>query len=308
MIATLDDLVARGLVAENVVLGSLTTYKFGGPARYFAEPASEADLVELGMALGDEPIVVIGRGSNLVIADRGFDGVAVRLGTGLGQIEVSTDGRIRTGGAASLPQLARTSAKAGRGGLEWCVGVPGSVGGAVKMNAGCHGTETSQWLVEASVVDLRSGDVRTRTAQELDLSYRHSNLRSDDVVASAVFRTVESTVADAEAELRRITAWRKENQPGGTLNAGSVFKNPPGDSAGRLIDSLGLKGFGVGGASVSDRHANFFVAAPEASAQDVFDLVWAVRRLVGEESDVWLQPELVFAGEFEPCPDQEAGP
>ncbi|MDH3425649.1 MAG: UDP-N-acetylmuramate dehydrogenase, partial [Acidimicrobiia bacterium] len=259
MIATLDDLVARGLVAENVVLGSLTTYKFGGPARYFAEATSEADLVELGLALGDESIVVIGRGSNLVIADRGFDGVAVRLGSGLAQIEVGDDGQIRAGGAASLPQLARTSAKAGRGGLEWCVGVPGSVGGAVRMNAGCHGSETSQWLVEASVVNLRGGDVTTRTPQELDLSYRHSNLRSDEIVTGTVFRTVESTITDAEAEIRRITAWRKEHQPGGTLNAGSVFKNPPGDFAGRLIDSLGFKGLEVGGASVSDRHANFFV-------------------------------------------------
>ena len=115
---------------------------------------------------------MIGRGSNLVIADRGFDGIAVRLGTGLAHIEIANDGEIRAGGAASLPQLARTSAKEGRGGLEWCVGVPGSVGGAVRMNAGCHGSETSQWLVEASVVNLRGGDVRTRTPQELDLSYR----------------------------------------------------------------------------------------------------------------------------------------
>ena len=303
----LDDLVAKGLVDQNVELGSLTTYKFGGPARYLSEVESEAELQELGSVLDDEPILVIGRGSNLVISDRGFDGVVVRLGPGLAQIDVADDGRVTAGGSAALPQLARRSAKAGRGGLEWCVGVPGSVGGAVRMNAGCHGSETAQWLVEARVISLRGGEATARTSRDLELSYRHSNLRSDEVVSSAVFDTVERTSQAAEAEIRRITAWRKERQPGGTFNAGSVFKNPPGDSAGRIIDSLGLKGFQVGGASVSERHANFFVAEPQASAQDVFNLVWAVRRTVGEKADVWLEPEIMFAGEFELSPDEEVG-
>ncbi len=175
------------------------------------------------------------------------------------------------------------------------------------MNAGCHGSETAEWLIEATVISLRGGAASARSPEDLELSYRHSNLASDEVVAGAVFRSSEATRQAAEAEIRRITAWRKENQPGGTFNAGSVFKNPTGDFAGRLIDSLDLKGFRVGGASVSERHANFFVAEPEASAQDVFNLVWAVRRVVGERAGIWLEPEIMFAGDFEASPDKEAG-
>jgi UDP-N-acetylmuramate dehydrogenase len=132
----------------------------------------------------------------------------------------------------------------------------------------------------------------------MDLRYRHSNLTDDSVVVAARFRTTASSEGEGEQVLREITRWRKEHQPGGTLNAGSVFKNPPTVAAGRLIDELGLKGFAVGGASVSERHANFFVAGPDATAQDVYDLVVAVQQRVAAATGIWLEPEIRFAGTF----------
>lgn len=305
-VVTLARLVDRGLVTENFGLSGLTTYRFGGPARYFSEVNSEAELIEIASVSGDLPMLVVGRGSNLVIADAGFDGMVLHLGPGFGEMEFDHD--VTAGGAVSLPVLARRCAKEGRGGLEWCVGVPGSVGGAVRMNAGCHGSEIADSLITARVVDLRAGSGADLTTEDLQLSYRHSRLFSHEVVVGARFRVVETDPASSEAEIRRITAWRKENQPGGTLNAGSVFKNPSGDAAGRIIDSLGLKGFAIGSAAVSDRHANFFVAGEEATAQDVYELVWAVRRKVGEATGIWLEPEVRFEGEFAPAPDAQAGP
>ncbi len=257
-------------------------------------------------AVAGVELLVLGRGSNLVIADSGFDGIVIRLAGGLASVDLERSGEVSAGAGASLPVVARHAARSGRTGLEFFVGVPGSVGGAVRMNAGCHGRETVDVLVSARVVDTVAGTADERRAGSLGLGYRVSALAPTDVVVSARFHTEPGTAAAAEAEMREVTRWRRLHQPGGTLNAGSVFANPPGDTAGRIIDQLGLKGFTVGGASVSTKHANFFVAGPEATAQDVHDLVWAVRRRVGETTGVWLRPEVRFAGEFAPSPDQPA--
>jgi len=206
-----------------------------------------------------------------------------------------------------LPKLARFAVGEDRGGLEFLVGIPGSVGGAVRMNAGGHGSDTATWLIEAAILDRGTLSTTRRGPDELDLSYRHSNLGDDDLVVSGRFRTLDQPKAAGEEILREITRWRKQHQPGGTLNAGSVFKNPPDDAAGRVIDSLGLKGYRRGGVAVSEVHANFFVSDPDATAQDVWDLVWAVRRRVGEETATWLEPELRFLGEFEASGDEDAG-
>jgi UDP-N-acetylmuramate dehydrogenase len=178
------------------------------------------------------------------------------------------------------------------------VGIPGSVGGAVCTNSGCRGTDTAEWLVTARVIDLRTGEVQDRMVHELGLAYRHSDLTEMDMVVEATFRTVPRPRREAEEMMREITRWRRDHQPGGTLNAGSVFKNPPGDAAGRLIDSVGLKDLRVGGVSVSPRHANFFVAETGASAQDLYDLVAEVRRRVREQTGVDLEPEVRFVGAF----------
>ncbi len=297
----LDELVEGGLVDAGVRLGKLTTYKLGGPADYFAD-VSDPDQLEVvsdawrGSGL---EVLIVGRGSNLVIADSGFRGLVIRLGGTFAGIEIEGE-MVTAGGAVHLPTLARTAVKAGLLGLEFFVGIPGSVGGAIRQNAGCHGSETVDFLVETSVIDLTNGVRTKRSAIDLDLSYRHSNLSAHHVVTSATFRCVPGDPAMGEQTMREITRWRRDHQPGGTLNAGSVFKNPPGDHAGRLIDALGLKGFRVGGASVSERHANFFVAAADATAADLFGLVHEIRNRVKQATGVLLEPEIVFAGDFGP--------
>ena len=297
------DLAAAGRVSEGVFLGALTTYKLGGPARYYMEIDDESDLPVLAEAVAadPQPILVIGRGSNLVIADDGWPGLAIRFGFGFTEIGIGpeTESHVLAGAATTLPRLARETVNRGRAGLEFFVGIPGSVGGAIRTNAGGHGSETADWLISARVFDLPAATFQRLENADLDFSYRSSALSSDQLVVEAEFRTEPGDVAEGQAKLREITRWRREHQPGGTLNAGSVFRNPEADAAGRIIDALGLKGFRVGGASVSEKHANFFEARPDATAQDVYDLVQAVRRRVKEETGIELVPEVQFAGTFE---------
>lgn len=293
-----DSLSAAGRLRREAPLAPLTTYRFGGPARYLVEAQTEGDLSAAAALAADErlPIFVLGRGSNVVVASRGFDGVVIRLGAGFGRRDFGSDGVVTAGGAVPLPVLARECARAGAGGLEFFVGIPGSVGGAVRMNAGCHGSDTAGVLITARVLSLHSGSAGERSPADLAMSYRHSNLAADDVVVAARFHTTAIAPAAAEDRIREITRWRKETQPGGTLNAGSVFKNPPGDAAGRIIDALGLKGFSVGGVEVSPRHANFFVARAGATPEDVRALVDAVREKVRAATGIDLEPELRFVG------------
>lgn len=292
-------------VRPDVLLGPMTTYKVGGPARWYAEPQ---DLEELRSILevtpDDVAVWVLGRGSNVVISDAGFDGLVLRLsGGGFTAIDIRPDGDVVAGGGTALPVLARAAADAGRGGLEFYVGIPGSVGGAVVMNAGGHGSETADVLVEATVLHLTHRDLVRVPPGDLDLSYRHSSLTGDDVVVQARFRTSERDPDEARAELRAITRWRKEHQPGGTLNAGSVFKNPPSEAAGAIIDRLGLKGTGIGPVSVSELHGNWMVATPSASATDIHAFVHHIRHTVHERTGILLEPEVRFIGAF---PDREA--
>lgn len=294
---TLDDLAGEGLVRRDQPLGLLTTYKFGGPAAWYAEVHDIDQLVVVLGAAGSIPVFVLGRGSNVVVADKGYAGLVIRLAGEFNDVEV-VDEIARAGAGVSLPRLARACVAESRGGLEFYVGIPGSVGGAVVMNAGGHGSDTAAWLIEARILNTLTGDISIEGPQALELGYRHSRLSPTDVVLGASFTTIPQSRREGERIMREITSWRKANQPGGTFNAGSVFKNPPGDAAGRLIDSCGLKGFSLGGASVSERHANFFVADDEATARDVFDLVMEVRRVVGERTGVTLEPEIRFIGDF----------
>lgn len=294
----LDRLRAAGRVVESAALGPLTTYKFGGLARYIVTIDSVDDLRAAWAIAGAQqiPVVALGRGSNVVVSDSGFAGVVMVAGPGLGYRTIGAE--TIAGAAAPLPLLARDAARAGRGGLEFFAGIPGSVGGAVAMNAGCHGTETSEVLISASVFDALTGVTQDLTPHDLGMSYRHSDVDMTRFVIEARFATVSRDPAECERTIREISRWRRDNQPGGTFNAGSVFKNPPGDSAGRIIDSLGLKGFARGGVSVSERHANFFVAEPGASAADVYRLVMDVQERVRVETGQVLEPEIRFIGDF----------
>lgn len=290
-------LVASGAVSEHVPLGPYTTYKAGGPARFMTEVQDVAalmGLVEAGVAT-DLPILVLGRGSNLVVADAGFRGLVIRLGSEFARVVVEGT-RVRAGGAAPLAHVARSSVDGGLAGLEFFVGVPGSVGGAVRQNAGCFGTETRDRLITASIIDLTDGLSREAGPDDLDMSYRHSNVGSTQIVVDALFQATPGDGHSGRAELRRITRWRRDNQPGGTFNAGSVFKNPPGATAGEIIDSLGLKGLAVGDVSVSPKHANFFVAGPGATSDDIRRLVHEVKDRVLEKTGTMLEPEIQFVG------------
>jgi len=283
----------------------MTTYKLGGRADWFVEVEDEEHLVEVLAATADSPdVLMLGRGSNLLISDAGYRGVVIRLSGEFLQISVEPNGVVSAGGAAPLPRVARAAADAGRCGLEFYAGIPGTVGGAVMMNAGGHGSDTASRLVSARIIDRITAERFERTAEAFDFDYRHSNLVHGEIVLSARFSTEPCERATAEQRIREITRWRKEHQPGGTFNAGSVFKNPPGDAAGRLIDEAGLKGYRSGGVSVSEMHANFIVADEHATAQDVWNLVWAVRRRVGESAGIWLVPEIQFAGPFESTGDE----
>ena len=203
---------------------------------------------------------------------------------------------MRAGAAVPLPVLARRTAAAGRSGLEFFVGIPGSVGGAVRMNAGGHGRETAEVLVRARTVDLAgAGHEVVHERSDLDFGYRHSALGAAEIVTSADFAVVAAPAEACERTIAEVVRWRREHQPGGA-NAGSVFRNPPGDSAGRIIDAAGLKGFRVGGAVVSPKHANFFQAEPGATADDLYRLMQEVRRRVGETSGITLEPELRLVG------------
>jgi UDP-N-acetylmuramate dehydrogenase len=299
----LDDLIAElasrlpGAVTRDVPLAGLTTYKLGGPVAVLVRVRREADLPGLATVLATRhpPLLFVGRGSNLLVADAGFPGVAI---VPEGELEdlVVGDAGIRAGGAVALPVLARRSAAAGHTGLEFYVGIPGSVGGAVRMNAGGHGRETAEVLATARVSDLAgTGEVAERAPGVLGLGYRRSTLSATEMVVGATFRTARDGAAACEARVAEIVRWRREHQPGGA-NAGSVFANPEGDSAGRLIEAVGLKGLRVGGAVVSAKHANFFQAEPGATADDVRGLVFEVQRRVMEATGVELRPELRMVG------------
>ena len=288
---------------REVPIGPLTTYRVGGAAALFVDIADESDLAaaRAAVAASGVPVLVVGKGSNLLVADRGFAGLAVVLSGEFAEIDIRDDATVRAGGAVSLPVLARRTAASGLTGFEWAVGIPGSVGGAVRMNAGGHGSEIREVLVSARIVDLAGGRDAVVEATDLDLAYRHSNVLASEVVAWAELGLREGDRDAAERAISDIVRWRRSHQPGGQ-NAGSIFTNPEGDSAGRLIDAAGLKGFAVGSAHVSPKHANFFQADEGGSADDVRALIDEVRKRVREGTGIDLVPELRMVGFEEPAP------
>lgn len=298
------DAVAAALgprARRDVPLGPRTTYRVGGAAALAVEVRSVDDVSAAADAVagagGALPVLVVGRGSNMLVADAGFPGLALLVGDGLTDLEIDAGAAtVRAEGGVSLPVLARRTAAAGLTGLEWAVGVPGSVGGAVRMNAGGHGSDVAATITAAELVDLAvGGGVRTVTPADLRLAYRSSAVEPSQVVVAATFGLRPGDTVTSEATIAEIVRWRREHQPGGQ-NAGSVFTNPPGDSAGRLIEAVGLKGHRVGSAHVSLKHANFFQADPGGSADDVRRLIEEVQRIVEVTTGVRLHAELRMVG------------
>jgi UDP-N-acetylmuramate dehydrogenase len=279
-------------------LGARTTYRVGGTASVLVEVDSEEDVAAVHGALaatgGPVPVLVLGNGSNMLVADAGFDGLVLTCGPGLSGIDINGT-TVRAGGGASFPAVARRSAAAGLTGLEWAVGVPGTVGGALKMNAGGHGSDTAAVLARERLFDVATGRAATEVPARLHLGYRRSSLAPAQLVVWAEFALTVGSRPAAEEALSDIVRWRRAHQPGGS-NAGSVFTNPTGDAAGRLVEAAGLKGFRLGTARVSEKHANFIQADDGGSADDVRRLIDHVRRVVLEGTGVVLVPEVCLVG------------
>jgi UDP-N-acetylmuramate dehydrogenase len=240
--------------------------------------------------------MVIGRGSNLLVADAGWPGIAVVLGRGFRGVEV--DGVVvRAGAAEPMPALSRAVARHGLGGLAFGVAIPGTVGGAVRMNAGAHGGEIRDVLAWAEVARMGAGGALERwDAQRLGFSYRHSDLAADAIVTQVEVRLARTDADRLAAQMTEMRRWRRENQPINEPSCGSVFRNPSGDSAGRLIEAAGCKGLRVGGAQVSDRHANFITVAPGARAGHVHEIIRRVQRRVHETTGISLRTEVLLVG------------
>jgi len=279
-------------------IGTLTTYRVGGNASALVTLEGPADAVALADAIvhRDVDVIAIGRGSNMLVSDDGFDGIAVAFGAGFAGVEVDIEsGIVICGAAAKLPVVARITVQAGLTGFEWAVGVPGSVGGAVRMNAGGHGAEMTDSLLDVAVLDLRSGVLGTRDNAALGFGYRTSALGPADLVLEARLRLAPGDPGAGKAEMAEIVQWRRDNQPGGQ-NAGSVFTNPADDSAGRLIDATGLKGMRIGTAAVSEKHANFIQADVGGRADDILTVMREVQRRVLDRTGVTLDAETHLIG------------
>ena len=302
------ELAGRGLVVtEHAPLGERTTYKTGGRARFGVEVDSVDQLEVLAAVVADHPVplVVVGRGSNMLVADGGFHGLAVSLGDVTSYVTVIEDVPdllpgsvvVEIGGATPLPVAARQLSALGIAGFEWAVGVPGTIGGAVRMNAGGHGADMVAALREAEIVSLRTGDRAWVPAGELGLRFRGSDLSHHHVVCAVRLELTRSTPGCGDSAIGEIVRWRRENQPGGQ-NAGSVFVNPDSGarSAGEIIDRLGLRGTRVGGAAVSTKHANFIQADEGATSADVIGVMSEIHRQVLAETGLSLHSEVRLVG------------
>lgn len=284
-------------VRTDVPLGRLTTFKIGGPAAVVVTPESVEALAATQRLLRDAGarVLVLGNGSNLLVSDEGFDGVVVRVGSGLGRIDVAAPDRLRVGAGTMWSRVLRLVMKEGWTGLEFGAGIPGTMGGAVATNAGTRGGETAGALVEAELV-LADGEVAAVPAGKLGFRYRSSELPAGAVVTSALFAVAREDPETVEETVRGYQAERRRDQPEREPSAGCIFKNPEGESAGRLIDQAGLKGEGAGGAIVSPVHGNFIINKGGATACDVLHLIDRIRERILTEHGIELELEVRRVG------------
>ncbi|NPB04366.1 MAG: UDP-N-acetylmuramate dehydrogenase [Thermotogae bacterium] len=277
-------------IQENVPLAPYTTFRLGGPARYFLDAHSVEDVVEgINFARAKEvPILPLGAGSDILIGDRGFNGLVIRLVALRGMNVERNQVLLKTGEA--LPKVARILADRGLSGFEYLAGIPGTIGGGVAKNAGAHGKEIGDMLVEAYVVG-EDGYIRTLPKEELNLDYRTSALPELGILLEAKFRLSEDDPHLIRGRMERFLAYREEHQPWRERTAGCMFKNPPGHYAGKLIEEAGLKGFRIGGVKVSEKHANFFVNEG-GTADDAVRLIEYVRDRVYKVFGIELEVEI----------------
>ena len=286
----------RGRLLANQSLAELTWFRVGGPAQVLFMPEDEEDLAYLFAHLPAEiPATVIGLGSNLIVRDGGVPGVVIRLGRGFNEVKVEEGTRVRAGTAVPDVKVARAAQEAGIAGLAFLRGIPGAVGGALRMNGGAYGGETKDVLIEARAVD-RQGRVHVLRNGDLGFSYRHCGAPDDFVFIQALF---EGRLGDPDAiavEMNKITESRETTQPIKSRTGGSTFKNPPGQKAWQLIDAAGCRGLTMGAAQVSELHCNFLINLGGATASDIEGLGEEVRRRVNEHSGVMLEWEIKRIG------------
>jgi UDP-N-acetylmuramate dehydrogenase len=286
----------RGRLMANQSLAELTWFRVGGPAQVLFMPEDEADLADFLAHLPAQiPVVVIGLGSNLIVRDGGVPGVVIRLGRGFGEVKVEDGSRIRAGTAAPDVKVSRAAQEAAIAGLAFFRGIPGAVGGALRMNGGAYGRETKDALIEARGVD-RAGRLRVFSNGDMHYSYRHCGAPDDIVFTQALFQGAPGDPAAIAAEMEKITESREATQPIKSRTGGSTFKNPPGHKAWQLIDAAGCRGLKVGGAQVSEMHCNFLINLGSATAADIETLGETVRRRVKENSGVELEWEIMRIG------------
>ena len=294
LVASLPEL--RGRLKAEAPLKDLTWFRAGGPAEVLYSPADEADLAYfLKTAPSDIPVTIIGLGSNLLVRDGGIEGVVIRLGRGFGEIKVEDGSRLRAGAAVPDVKVARAAADAGIAGLSFYRGIPGCVGGALRMNGGAHGRETKEVVVEARAVD-RQGNIHVLPVAELHYQYRHCGAPEDFIFTEALFQGDPGEPAAILAEMDGIAAYREEVQPIKSRTGGSTFKNPPGKKAWQLIDAARCRGLSVGDAKVSEMHCNFLINEGNASGADIEKLGETVRARVKQTSGVELEWEIKRLG------------
>ena len=296
-----------GDVRAGEPLAAHTTLRVGGPAAALVRATTVDDLLAVAGICRElqRPWLILGRGSNLLVADAGWPGVVVALGRGFRGVRVDGDD-VRAGAAEPMPVLARIVARAGLAGLAFGVAIPGSLGGAVRMNAGAMGAELREVLIWADTVSLGDGRRARLDAADLAMTYRATALPADAVVVAAGLRLRREAAAVIAQQMAAFKQWRRDHQPVNEPSCGSVFRNPQGSSAGRLIDAAGCKGHRVGGAQVSPRHANFITAGSGATAADVAGVIRDVRDAVARHHGIWLEPEVVLAG-FEKDQGEDQG-
>jgi UDP-N-acetylmuramate dehydrogenase len=282
----------RGRLLANETLAEVTWFRVGGPAQALFMPADEADLAYFLSCLPiDVPVTVIGLGSNLIVRDGGVPGVVIRLGRGFSELKVEEGARIRTGAAMPDVKVARAAQEASIAGLAFYRGIPGAIGGALRMNGGAYGSETKDVLIEARGVD-RAGKVRVYANAEMGYTYRHCGVSDDVIFTQALLQGRPGDAAAIAAEMDKITESREASQPVKSRTGGSTFKNPPGLKAWELIDAAGCRGLIVGDAQVSELHCNFLINRGSATAADIETLGETVRRRVKDTSGIDLDWEI----------------
>jgi UDP-N-acetylmuramate dehydrogenase len=287
----------RGRLTANAPMADITWFRAGGPAEILFSPADEKDLAYfIQHKPNDLPVFVVGLGSNLLVRDGGVPGVVIRLGRAFGDVKAEPGHRVRAGTIVPDVKVARAAADAGIDGLAFYRGIPGSIGGALRMNAGAHGGETKDILIEARAIDP-AGRIHVLSNADMGFTYRHCAIPNDWIFTEALYQGTAGEPADILKKMDEVAAYREANQPIKDRTGGSTFKNPPGHSSWKLVDAAGCRGLRIGGAKVSEMHCNFLINDQNATGEDIETLGETVRARVKAQSGIQLEWEIIRLGQ-----------